>query len=246
MQTMIWRGHAIQAAQRTLSLLLAIVLMGTVTLVSAAPAFAQEDDATEVNDTPIEEILTNTDEYMDTLVSVTGRVGQILTPRAFVLGAQNAADPQQDDGILITGAAAAIPADLAYGDLVEVTGTVRDFAPAGDDGDPFGEEVDINPDAEVYADFHDDPTIVAHSITPISSPGEDDDEIGDDEDITEIPLTEIFNDFDLFEGERVRVSGEVEDIIGNSAVLLSVDDANEDLLVVAEASAMPDWMIEGA
>lgn len=240
MQTMMWRGHAIQAGRRTLSLLLAMVLVGSFTLASAAPAFAQDDES-QVNETPIEEILNNADEYTDTLVSVTGRVGQILTPRAFVLASENAADDAQDDAILIAGSALNIPADLTPGEKVEVTGAVREFNPSSGD-DLAAEDVDIDPRREVYQDFHNEPVIVARSITMTEGQATR----GAGRDAEEIPLTEIFNDFDLFEGDRVRVSGEVEDIIGNSAVLFSVDDANEDLLVVAEARAMPDWMIEGA
>jgi hypothetical protein len=87
-------------------------------------------------------------------VQLTGEVAEIIPPNAFTLGG----DAIGENPVLVVGAD--VPAGLAAGDRVQVSGTVKQFQVPGYEAD-----LDLDLVDQEFEDFDGDPAIQADSVT---------------------------------------------------------------------------------
>lgn len=87
-------------------------------------------------------------------VSLTGEVAEVLSAEAFTVGG----DEVGENPVLVVGAD--VPAGLADGDTVAVSGTVVVFSVPG-----YEEDLDLDLIDQEFEDFDGDPAIQADSVT---------------------------------------------------------------------------------
>ena len=131
------------------------------------------------------------------------------------------------------------------GELVEVTGTVRNLVIAD-----VERELGLDLDDELVVEFTDRPVIIASQVTLVSAEaGAGEAPVTADDGETpaamdNVPVTDIIGNLAHFTGRQVAVIGEVEEMVGNTAFSIDDDAAldggiDDELLVVRAQEAAP-------
>ncbi|WP_346290819.1 hypothetical protein [Sphaerothrix gracilis] len=196
-----------------------VKLTGTLALAAMAlvlPACSNEPSNSEIvnpeENVTSEEVSDNVDQYVGQSVSVRGEVQSVLDDSSFVLNEDELFGGEE---ILVINASGQpfIVSD-EYND-VQVTGEVQEFIIAD-----FETAYGLDLDPELYADYENQPAIVAQSLALSPDPGE------------------LAEDPEGFYGQRIAVEGEVEEIWSEAAFKLDEEQffGGEGLLVLSPDS----------
>ncbi|WP_119068876.1 hypothetical protein [Rubrobacter indicoceani] len=229
--------------------LTALALMFTLAGLSVACAEEEEASAREAPAGVVSSDVTDSpDNYLDSSVTVSGELGELVGERAFTIGGENFLDTEKllvvSSGPLeevVEGAEVGEFGPGDTGDLVQVEGTVRRF----EDGAALEEELGTTADGQLYEEYAGEPVIVAERIllTPSATQeeqGRSDEPAAQAGSPTLFDLTRAPDDY---YGNEVTVDGEVEDILDGEAFVVTgpgVVGANKGVLIVGEDGTVPE------
>jgi len=195
---------------RTTALILG--LMGTLLLSSCSEGDPNAGGPTAQSNVTTEEVTEETNELIGETVTVRNEVGEKIAPAVFTLTDDEFFGGEE---ILVVNATGE-PFVLPEGDNpeVQVTGEVRRFVLA-----EFERDYGLDLDPEIYAEYENQPAIVAQSVALAPEPGE----------LTENPSQ--------YYGQRLAVTGEVAEVVSPNSFTLDEDQlfGASDLLVLSEA-----------
>lgn len=171
-----------------------------------APQREVSDGSTNVQ---TEEVAGNTEGYIGQIVTIRSEPIEAVGDNSFTVSDERFLASEPILVINATGTPMALPEE--DGLEVQVTGEVRNFVISEVD-----QEFDLTLDPATYEDYEDQPVIIAQSITLAPKPGE------------------ITADPEQYYGQTLAVTGEVEDIQGETTFTLDEDRllGTDDLLVV--------------
>lgn len=129
---------------------------------------AGPEEGADVEDITEDDAYFDNDEHVGEEVTVSAEVTEVLTPTSFELGGAD----WGDDSLLVVSATEA--PDLAEGQVVQVTGTVREFVYADYEAYGLGEE-------EVYDPYGDEEFLEASSVDTSVPTETDDNEDGNED-----------------------------------------------------------------
>lgn len=143
-------------------IMLAVACIGVLALAGCARERTVEAKREPASGVTIRDIRDNPDSYRNKTVTVSGEVDEVLSPRAFEIGGEGFAFP----GSLLVIAKQDLPSIagrtngmLREDDIVQVTGTVRDFR-----REQIQREVGMQLSQDEYSKWEGQPVIVADSV----------------------------------------------------------------------------------
>jgi predicted acyltransferase (DUF342 family) len=159
-----------------------------------------------------EEIAENTDAFIGQSVSARGEVESIVGEQSFTISTEDFGT----EPILVLNATGTPFVTPPEDDIeVQATGEVRQLILA-----EIERDYDLGLDPEIYAEFEEQPVIIAESLSLAPDPGE----------VTQYP--------ELFYGQNIAVEGEVEEFYADGAFTLDEEQfaGASDLLVIDAAT----------
>lgn len=174
----------------------------------------------------VDGLLADPDVYVDRRVTVTGPLGQIISPQAFTLGALESSNASGELPVVATFRA--IAPSIAADKWVRATGTVRTLDAANDDLP--AELADLFED-DAFAEFAGGPIVVLDLLEILS------------DDVT-ATTGDIVSDPETFAAQPVIVNDTVGTLLAAQAFTLEAN--GQQLLVVAREGTAPTDLTAGA
>lgn len=207
-----------------------------------------DDEGSEGADVGVtaNDIMSDPEEYYGVGVTVSGEVNEVIAPNALTIGGEGFGGGE--DLLIVSASNIPVPpgterdeaAAVLEDDLIQTTGTVQELIIVD-----VEEELGIDLDDELFADFEGEPAIVAQNInlTPRLS----------NLPTGAISIEDITDDEDAFDGQQVSLTGEASELIGQQAFMLGENrenegfavDFGESILVLTREGIVPEEVVEG-